>query len=613
LAGYGITDAAAASGSTSYIQNGTAQQTSSNFNISGNGTIGGQLVVTGGTISTAAMTGTSDLGLYSLSNGSWLRMVTNQAPIKFFSDANVSNIGSTPNFTIESNGNVGVGVPNAATPQAKFDVRGGAIIGELSSGGYYNSNAVLHLRKTDAPHLILEDAGNNTAALSTDGNGLYMGTESTRNIYFKTGFTNSGSLMSTGTTQMFIDGTNNRVGIGTTSPGATLNVIHPTANTTPTKPTGNWAAIIENNQDGNDSRNGLSVATRWGGSESKIFEVASYWSGSAQSYTPALTVLGNRNVGIGVSSPSYVLDVADRIQLRSGTSGTAGVWFQNSTNSGVIGFFGTADDNTVGLYGVGLNNWGLNMNRTSGNVGIGTTSPGARLNVVGKSLFSRDNQTECCGSNETIAIAESSNSTGRQASISFHNGGEAEAFIRLAGGGSGARSGQRRLVIGDNQSQATTLQIQGLVGTGNRPVFADANGLLKIESIVNKGSEIATTAYGSGAISNAISTSAMTVVSGDVIDIEGWLRVQWNGGTGNDEILVTTRFVSGTGGCTNGDIGVVLLNASRNTTGADGYFKTTWTANCSGTVVFSVTSIARNNADDNFRYVNPSRLRAIKR
>jgi hypothetical protein len=109
---------------------------------------------------------------------------------------------------------------------------------------------------------------------------------------------------------MQVSGTTGNVGIGTTSPGATLNVIHLTSSTTPTKPTGNWAAIIENNQDATDSRNGLSVVTRWGGNTSKIFEAASYWTGSAQAYTPILTVLGDRTVGISTTSPGAKLHVA---------------------------------------------------------------------------------------------------------------------------------------------------------------------------------------------------------------------------------------------------------------------------------------------------------------
>jgi hypothetical protein len=119
---------------------------------------------------------------------------------------------------------------------------------------------------------------------------------------------------SPGAWRLFITTAGN-VGIGTILPGATLNVIHPTANTTPAKPTGTWAAIIENNLDGDDGRHGLSVATRWGGATSKIFEAASYWSGSAESYTPALTVLGNRNVGISTDNPKSKLHTNGGISL----------------------------------------------------------------------------------------------------------------------------------------------------------------------------------------------------------------------------------------------------------------------------------------------------------
>jgi hypothetical protein len=313
--------------------------------------------------------------------------------------------------------------------------------------------------------------------------------------------------------------------------------------------------------------------------------------------TEKVRIMSGGNVGIGVSSPSFVLDVADRIQLRSGPSGsTAGVWFQNSTNSGLIGFFGTRDDNTVGLYGVGLNDWGLNMNRTSGNVGIGTASPVARLNVVGKSLFSRDNQTECCGSDETIAIAESSNSTGRQASISFHNGGEAEAFIRLAGGGSGARSGQRRLVIGDNQNSSTTLQIQGLAGTGNRPVFADANGILNVST--------------STSVNNigfyATKTSNQNSSNNNFVKVT-WESVDFNDGNAmdlnNERFTVPAGqagvylFSAGLGSSTNTDsnprmIVSIYVNGSEKTRIAQHHLDAMWWRNraMSGSVVYKLNA-----------------------
>jgi hypothetical protein len=98
--------------------------------------------------------------------------------------------------------------------------------------------------------------------------------------------------------------------------------------------------------------------------------------------TARMTILQNGNVGVGVTDPGHLLDIGNRIRLRSGGAGfTAGLWLNNTNNSGAIGFIGTANDNTIGFYGNSGGGWGMAMNTANGNIGLGTLTPGARLHV----------------------------------------------------------------------------------------------------------------------------------------------------------------------------------------------------------------------------------------
>lgn len=114
--------------------------------------VNGRINVTQGVIQRGgtAITSTSDLGLYSLVSGNWMRFVTNGGPIRFFSDGGTNPTGNNSLFNIEANGNVGIGT---STPSAKFDIynpNGGLMI-NTGMGGVNPSLAIYMSNNAAAP------------------------------------------------------------------------------------------------------------------------------------------------------------------------------------------------------------------------------------------------------------------------------------------------------------------------------------------------------------------------------------------------------------------------------------------------------------------------------
>jgi hypothetical protein len=99
------------------------------LDVNGNIYVRNGIIQKGGT----ALTQSIDLGLYSQDETYWLRLVTNKAPIRFFTD---SGIGKDIRMSVESNGNVGIGTTDSSPAQAKLDVRGDVKVeGGISCGG----------------------------------------------------------------------------------------------------------------------------------------------------------------------------------------------------------------------------------------------------------------------------------------------------------------------------------------------------------------------------------------------------------------------------------------------------------------------------------------------
>lgn len=234
------------------------------------------------------------------------------------------NINNQTKLTINGNsGNVGIGT---TSPNAKLEVNGGEIrtTRENVPANY------LSLSTTSAGSFI-KNAGGTSKGLTFD------------NVSATSPYINFKLLSSEA---MRITSAGN-VGVGTTSPSAPLDVATissgPVAKFVNTSGTGGAGVVIQ-----------AGVAT-----SSSILTLFDYQNNER------LRVRGDGNVGIGTTSPSEKLDVAGNIEL--GDGGTGAALKYNSTNRGTIFVNGSE----------------IMRLEAAGNVGIGTTSPQSKLNING--------------------------------------------------------------------------------------------------------------------------------------------------------------------------------------------------------------------------------------
>lgn len=121
----------------------------------------------------------------------------------------------------------------------------------------------------------------------------------------------------------------------------------------------------------------------------RIFQLGNGTANNARSN--ALTILRNGNTGIGNTDPGFRLDVSNRMRLRSGgdLNNSAGIFLNNTTNSGIPAFIGMQSDENIGFYG-NTSGWSFVMNTTTGKTGIGTTTPASTLEVNGFTKMGSD-------------------------------------------------------------------------------------------------------------------------------------------------------------------------------------------------------------------------------
>ena len=338
----------------------------------------GSIILQSSTTDTPSARG---LGIYSFNEGTdatWFygsgynygdAFVINRKTGSAYQDSAAAPGESSNWFLINNSGNVGIGT---TSPAYKLDVSGS--IG--MNGRLFAFNSATYTQITDPAGSIK----------------LYLGASGDPGNYYDNTSHNFRSLNG-GSTYVTIN-SNGNVGIGTTSPGVSLDVngsgiriINSTPNVYFNNTTVQWKAYMPSNNFAiNDAvRDVLTLGYNG---------AASYFSGC--------------NVGIGTTSPSAKLQVSGSTNvvniIGSGSAASSSIFSVDGNNGRLFEITDDLSDsvfsaNTIaGLpvieafsdYTVRLGTYGgasgSTVNITGSNVGIGTTSPGAKLHVVGSGL-----------------------------------------------------------------------------------------------------------------------------------------------------------------------------------------------------------------------------------
>jgi hypothetical protein len=325
-------------------------------------------------------------------------------------------------------GNVGFGT---TSPNNIFHV----VKNSLANVNYNNQGAILFEVSELQMQLISDDGGSHATKLTLstvvqangtnkhwmlDHKGPSLGNRFDISYYTSN---SSGNILAPSGVELLTILTDGKVGIGTTNPSAKMHVYTSGGGMEFVPGANGYIEFIDR------ANTSASVNTAF-------YTRQGFFAFHTGAYSERLRIINNGNVGIGTTNPTTNLQVVGDMRVGAASTGgsTAGNlyvagnrlwrWIAGySPDYGVGNGFGLYDD-TGGAY-----RW---MVDTSGNIGIGTTSPPEKLSVVG-GIESRGLATDANYAAFLRGIYDSAHAL--QIGVKINSGTESEVFGVYADGG----------------------------------------------------------------------------------------------------------------------------------------------------------------------------------
>lgn len=295
------------------------------------------------------------------------------------------------------------------------------------------------------------------------------------------------------TNTLYVDATNNRVGVGTPSPLAKLHIASTNAAITDPLAVGNALRFTDNDSTQNNGQ--ITGTIEWetkdadnAGIQAYITSVSTntglgnlaFATGAGGSATERMRITSAGNVGIGTSSPARPLDVIGSVGSAVATFATA---VSGSTNKGIRIVPQTygASIETVGLsteLAFNTSDASSSSERmritSAGNVGIGTSSPAQKLTIDSGYVLIKDNAYDTYFLSKTRSdgsqlVGFQSHSLG---ALSIHANSSERMRIDSSGNvGIGATNPSDKLVVIGDVASTGSLKITGNSSTPSAGAF----------------------------------------------------------------------------------------------------------------------------------------------